>query len=324
MAAAAVCRLLQFGFARRQPKIDDDAARCASPKARSPRCRRKRWDEEESLQISSFLLNDAGSWDAPLGEEQLPRRGSKRHGDPLQPPFRLVFEATPEQLRCRAPAAFREKYLARLSAGAEAAAWLPRERRSSRSATVTILDWDDTLFCTTQLALVSCPLTTRQLQALALSVKALLEECLRRGKTFIVTNAGAGWVQRSTFRYMPEVLPMLDQVHIISARAKFERIYPGNPREWKQQAFIEISRYLDLAAINNIVAVGDCEHELEAAENLARQLPEAVCKVVKLREKPLAEELCAEQQWLIKDLRYILEQPVNARISYERRPRSCP
>lgn len=47
------------------------------------------------------------------------------------------------------------------------------------------------------------------------------------GKTYIVTNAAEGWVQLSAKRFLPKTLHELQNVQVISARTKFDKLYPG-------------------------------------------------------------------------------------------------
>ena len=50
----------------------------------------------------------------------------------------------------------------------------------------------------------------------------MLELAVKYGKVYIITNAAEGWVEFSAAKFMPDVLPVLDKVTIISARTKYE------------------------------------------------------------------------------------------------------
>ena len=54
----------------------------------------------------------------------------------------------------------------------------------------------------------------------------MLEVSVEHGKTYIITNAAEGWVEFSAKKFMPAVLPILQKVSIISARAKFQKLFP--------------------------------------------------------------------------------------------------
>jgi hypothetical protein len=53
----------------------------------------------------------------------------------------------------------------------------------------------------------------------------------------IITNSDEGWVKYSCERFVPRLLPVLDQYLIVSARTHYERFYPGQPLCWKAAAF---------------------------------------------------------------------------------------
>ena len=57
------------------------------------------------------------------------------------------------------------------------------------------------------------------MKVLEKSAKKILELSVAKGKTYIITNAGEGWVQYSAEKFMPTVVPILSQIKIISARA---------------------------------------------------------------------------------------------------------
>ena len=67
----------------------------------------------------------------------------------------------------------------------------------------------------------------------------MLELAVKFGRVYIITNACEGWVEFSCKRFMPDVLPVLDKITIISARAKYESRFPGQVPKWKLYAFLE-------------------------------------------------------------------------------------
>jgi hypothetical protein len=48
------------------------------------------------------------------------------------------------------------------------------------------------------------------------------------GRVIIVTNAAEGWVELSAKRFLPRVNAELNGIEIISARTKYESLYPRN------------------------------------------------------------------------------------------------
>ena len=85
------------------------------------------------------------------------------------------------------------------------------------------------------------------------------------GKTYIVTNAAEGWVELSARRFLPKVNAELKDIEIISARTRYEKLYPRNYQKWKVEAFLETRKDMDEQAMTNLVALGDNIFEIEAA-----------------------------------------------------------
>jgi hypothetical protein len=68
-----------------------------------------------------------------------------------------------------------------------------------------------------------------QMEILDKASSAILKQAkeLSPNMTFIITNAAEGWVQMSSARFMPRTAAELkSDVTIISARTKFEKLYP--------------------------------------------------------------------------------------------------
>jgi len=68
---------------------------------------------------------------------------------------------------------------------------------------------------------------------------------------------------------MPSVVPILDKINIISARARYEKQYPTDVPMWKINTFLETHSDLKNGNIKNIVAIGDSMLEMDAAHQLA-------------------------------------------------------
>merc|ERR1719464_1273965 len=104
--------------------------------------------------------------------------------------------------------------------------------------TCIIFDWDDTLFCTTHVHSASMkPPDPAEVYRLDSAASAILARALSLGTTKIVTNASGGWVQEAARNMLPKVHALLDRIEIVSARDKFEHLYPNDPVAWKVEAF---------------------------------------------------------------------------------------
>ena len=78
-----------------------------------------------------------------------------------------------------------------------------------------------------------------------------------------MANAAEGWCQDSAARFMPKVYESLkNDITIISARTRYEKIYPNNYQRWKIEAFLETRADMDEEAVTNLIAIGDDDFEI--------------------------------------------------------------
>ncbi|TDH71911.1 hypothetical protein CCR75_000767 [Bremia lactucae] len=181
-----------------------------------------------------------------------------------------------------------------------------------------ILDWDDTVLPNTHLSKLGffsedvvfklpeeC---VPVLEELATEVENFLRACLKIGPCCIVTNAESGWVERSSQRFLPNIVPLLEQMTIISARSSFESVYPGRPIEWKIAVYRDllVKRGLGQAAVvenhgiyvhqqkretQQLIAFGDAQVDRYAIQYVARRTPNTQLKSIKLLENPSMTQL---------------------------------
>ena len=151
------------------------------------------------------------------------------------------------------------------------------------------------------------------------SVEDILKLAISLGKTYIITNAQDGWVEYSSQLHMPKVYELLDDIKIISARDKYEKLYPNDMDQWKVQAFLLTEEDLDERAVMNIVAIGDSKIELDAATNLSQRFSRAFIKTIKFKESPTPEELIKQVKLVKKKLNEIVLSSKNWTIRLEQR-----
>jgi hypothetical protein len=83
---------------------------------------------------------------------------------------------------------------------------------------------------------------------------------------------------------LPRVFKELkNDVEIISARTKYEGMYPKNYQKWKVEAFLETRKDMEEDKITNLIALGDNMFEIEAAHILGSKFSNAFIKTVKFR-----------------------------------------
>jgi len=208
-----------------------------------------------------------------------------------------------------------------------AAAPLPFPKRdASGRVVVLIFDWDDTLLCSSAIrSLFPSADLMRQLER---AVEAILLTAMSLGETMIVTNGTESWVKDSATRFLPGLLPLLDAVTSISARAKYEHQFPEDPYAWKRETFRELlgnrrapEVLSDLPCMTgqdddgvvDLVVVGDSWYEIQAARStMGRPEAPATIKTVKFKEAPTVQELLGQLRRSGQELARLVEDRGNA------------
>jgi len=235
-----------------------------------------------------------------------------------RPPEEQIFEM--KTLDARSQDDFRVHYLRKLS---YSGVWVPQAQRPPKHQTVIIFDWDDTLLCTSFLNLrleqTLPPVVERHLQEIQNAGRKLLELAMRVGHTFIITNAMNGWVEYSSAKWVPDLLPVLQKVRVISARTKYEPQFPGEVSKWKVEAFLEVQRQLDSEIITNLISLGDSNFEMDAVHVMGKEFSQALIKTIKFRENPSPEELLKQLELVSQKFERIVENARNLKIGLERK-----
>jgi len=135
---------------------------------------------------------------------------------------------------------------------------------------VIILDWDDTLFCTSHLSGLRIDHPSQMPVPLAAKIKEidikaskLLGTALELAEVQIVTNSLTGWVHYCARSFMPQVLKIIEgfKIKVVSARAAYEDIYPGDPQKWKTECFCEILEGIEKRRVAlNFICIGDSKY----------------------------------------------------------------
>jgi hypothetical protein len=206
--------------------------------------------------------------------------------------------------------------------------WNPNKSNKSHNS-LYIFDWDDTLLPTSFLTpngvfnekVYITPSDGEKISKLESRVLIILNNAIEKGDTYIITNAAPGWVEWSCKRFYPEVAKILNKVNIVSARGEFERLHPGDSRQWKISAFLDMINNTDTRLITNLICIGDSIIEMEAAHILASKFNQAFVKTVKFREKPKPEELYKQLNLLIKEFNVISFSLQNLTVRVDKRPK---
>ena len=185
---------------------------------------------------------------------------------------------------------------------------------------VTIFDWDDTLLCSTFLSSIGYKLDTQmdhymieQLKIHEELIIGIFKQAITYGPVFIITNAETGWVELSSEKFIPSIIPMLQQIKVISARSEYEKQYPNDPFKWKCCAIDSVIGHLlsDITINKNIMSFGDSHIERNALFSVTKEKLQTLTKSLKFAEHPSIEQLKAQLNCLNNAFNSIQEHTVS-------------
>jgi hypothetical protein len=190
--------------------------------------------------------------------------------------------------------------------------------------TILIFDWDDTVLPSTwireqELRLGDdCIVTEEQqtrLKAMAQHATNTLRIAKRHGRVVLVTNAERGWIELSCQKFMPSLVPSLENVKLISARSTYEHQGVASPFEWKFLAFeSEIGGFYEMLACEqkkNVLSFGDSAHEREALIRVTERMPNCLTKSLKFVERPELDHLMKQHELITGCFRHIVRHDGN-------------
>jgi len=179
------------------------------------------------------------------------------------------------------------------------------ERKSTlnHENTLFVIDWDDTLLASSWLASMGLKLDSPEIPEDVKSQLEVLEEHIinflgligKLGAVAIVTNAEHGWVELSARKFVPKVVPYLNNIRILSARTEYEDLYPKDVARWKVEAYNYLYQEAFcgsvLEQVHQVVSLGDSMYERNALMNLAERASSVLPKSVKFVERPTMVQL---------------------------------
>lgn len=141
---------------------------------------------------------------------------------------------------------------------------------------IIILDWDDTLFPTSWIMQNNIDLSDKNIQnkyivffsKLDLLIYKLLKNLLIYGRVIIVTNALLKWL-KLTYELLPNTKNLINsKIDVISAKEKYQKIFPNDNFMWKILVFKEIMKKYKTNSKYQIISVGDADFEFKALLDL--------------------------------------------------------
>ena len=203
--------------------------------------------------------------------------------------------------------------------------WKKRNIKNSYNSLI-IFDWDDTLFCTSQIAKNNylnqnqiSKIQKNKILKLENEVKKILQNSIKNGETYIITNSEPGWVEFSCKKFFPSIIDLLDQINIISARGLYENQCPNDSYMWKMNTFNDIVNLYDQNLLSNIICIGDSFLEIQAGKNLSNQFKNVFIKTIKFKEEPTIDELIMEIKLVNEKFLYIYSSVKNWTINVKKK-----
>ena len=206
--------------------------------------------------------------------------------------------------------------------------YLNSNKEAIKNNTIFIFDWDDTLFFTThlnpskeELFLYVNSKEKKMMSTIEFYIKQILIKALSKGTVLIITNSSEGWVEACVKFYYPNLIPILTNVNIISARQLYSDKYPGKPLIWKIKAFDDLrSKFnFEKCHITNIVSIGDNNSEIIATQKLGEKINNCIVKTIKFREEPNLQELIKQLILINDEILRIYKYPKSLTIQVDKK-----
>ena len=179
--------------------------------------------------------------------------------------------------------------------------------KSTKKETLFILDWDDTLMCTSFISLKSSALSEEEkniVGILGITVSKFLEECSKYGNIIIMTNSSQEWMIKTAKNYLKLNPKIFENIKVISTRDKY--LKKGiEKKRWKEIALEElISKFGH--KIENLICATDSKNDIEVFSNISKGNHEINISTIKFKSKPSPLIMIKEIEYLKKSLYKII------------------
>ena len=180
--------------------------------------------------------------------------------------------------------------------------------------TLFLLDWDDTLMCTSFITKKKLKLSASEseiVEHFGSLVSQFLTKCKKLGTVIIITNSNESWVKKTAFEYMKMKEQILKDIFIISTRDIFEN-QDVSKKDWKKIVFEKLLEKYE-KKIKNLVCASDLPEDIEIFKNLIKQHKKNNINIstVKFKYNPSIIVMIKEIQTMIKDLNELISSNKN-------------
>ena len=179
--------------------------------------------------------------------------------------------------------------------------------KTSKKETVFILDWDDTLMCTSFMKLKLQHLSESEktlILNLGKIVSEFLTHCQEYGKIIILTNSTQKWVNKTAKEYLGLGDLSEKNIKIISTRDKYFK--KGlDIKNWKELALSEIiNKYKD--KIENLICASDSEKDINTFKQIMHKNKAMNISTIKFKRKPSPLIMEKEIKYLLENINSII------------------
>ena len=197
-----------------------------------------------------------------------------------------------------------------------------------KNNTLFIFDWDDTLFFTTHLNpsknnvfFFENENEKKMIKVIESYIEDILNKALSKGTVLIITNSSEGWVEVCVKFYYPDLIPILKNIYIISARELYQEQYPTEPGTWKIKAFNDLKEQFNFeqSLVTNIICFGDDKNEIIAAQKLGENINNCLIKTVKFRDKPDLKEMLKQLILINEQILRVYNYPKSLTIQIDKK-----
>ena len=173
--------------------------------------------------------------------------------------------------------------------------------------TLFIIDWDDTLMCTSFITLKTQPLSEEErnlILNLGNLVSLFLSHCQEYGKVIILTNSSENWVKTTSIENLG-ISDFIDKnIKVISTRDNY--LKKGIDKNyWKEMAMDEIfNKYGN--KIENLICASDSEKDINIFKKFMQKNKGINISTIKFKRKPNPLILIKEIKYLVNNISNII------------------
>ena len=171
---------------------------------------------------------------------------------------------------------------------------------NSTKETLFILDWDDTLMCTSFIRSKSQPLSKEDqslISKLGYIVSAFISHCQKYGKVIILTNSSENWVKRTASENLGIVDLFNKKIKIFSTRDNYYK--KGiDIKYWKEMALDEIFNKRE-NKIENLICASDSEKDINTFKNFIQKHRNVNISTINFKRTP-------DPLIMIKEIKYLI------------------